>query len=69
MFLSFSLKSAIKFNFFVMLTLFVLNTNFSREFEIHGANLPRYPFQLTPLVGHVDNIFKTFLNINFGINS
>ncbi|KAK4006457.1 hypothetical protein OUZ56_011610 [Daphnia magna] len=38
---------------------FVHNINISLKsvFEIHGANLPHYHCQLTPLVGHVGNFF------------
>ncbi|KAK4006789.1 hypothetical protein OUZ56_011947 [Daphnia magna] len=34
---------------------FVYNINISLKsvFEIHGANLPHYHCQLTPLVGHI----------------
>ncbi|KAK4024376.1 hypothetical protein OUZ56_009798 [Daphnia magna] len=39
---------------------FVYNINISLKsvFEIHGANLPHYHCQLTPLVGHPSDMFK-----------
>ncbi|KAK4006745.1 hypothetical protein OUZ56_011903 [Daphnia magna] len=41
---------------------FVYNINISLKsvFEIHGANLPHYHCQLTPLVGHVGKFFLAF---------
>ncbi|KAK4019188.1 hypothetical protein OUZ56_001216 [Daphnia magna] len=39
---------------------FVYNINISQNsvFKIHGANLPHYHCQLTPLVGHVSKYEK-----------